>query len=512
VASLFSLVSLSLLWQSRGSYWKIFWAACVLVHVAVVVLSGKPLATYISLVGLFLFSLAVAWRAKSFSKWEIAAPLVAIVLLAVGLMVDFPRLTHANTSTTLVLDQRTSMSIAWGSLRQAPFFGTGPQTFANDFQRYRPSSFNDTPAAGIRFNRSGSEWWGQLAQMGAVFVLIQLALAAWFLVSAIKKFNSDWKKRDRGWVWSMTVAMFWLALLVVYFLTPFNFILYFLWWLWLSLNFRLVRPEAFKEKLIKIRVFHFAWFATLGILTLFCILTILSGYFGVRFWLADYNYYRANELIQKQTDISEIETVLSRAISYNASEPGYIITLAQGYATAAQLEASKTTANSVLIKEDVQKAVDALKQAREAGPENAMVYEQTGALYDNLRNLIGNADQLAEGAYAKLTELEPTNPMAFLNLGRAQLVQAQAAAQSTNEDVKKQSAGLLDEAIKNFRISQSLQKGNYLADVNIAYVLKAQGDLAGAKASAEEAQRIKPDDQTIKELLTEIDKASTSKK
>ncbi|MFH1207088.1 MAG: hypothetical protein V1668_00580 [Patescibacteria group bacterium] len=504
VASLFCLVAISLLWQNSSRYWKIFFGGSAFVHLALVILSGKPLAVYILLVGLFVFSIAISWHAKSFSKWEIAIPLVAIVLLALALVVNIPQLTHVKMSTTLVLDQRSSAAIAWRSLSHSPVWGTGPQTFADDFQRYRPASFNNTPLASIRFNKSGSEWWGQLAQLGAGFVVIQLALAVWFLARVAKKFYADWQSGNNQWVWSITVLMVWLALVMVYFLTPFNFILCFLWWLWLGLHCRMVQPEEFKEKKVAIKTYGFAWFAVLASVAIVSVVALTSGYFSVRYWLADYYYYRAGELIQRQSAVGEIEKLLVRATAYNPHEPGYWVALAQGYATAAQLEAAKTDARQDAIKEEVQKAVDALKQARPAGQNNAIVYEQTAALYDNLRNLIGNADQLAMNAYARLTELEPTNPLAFLNLGRSMLVQAQADAQSTNEEIKKLSPPLLDGAIKNFNTAKSLQKDFYLADVNIAYALQAQGDISGAKKSLEEARRIKPDDQTILQLLVEI--------
>ncbi|MFA6552858.1 MAG: hypothetical protein WCT27_00285 [Patescibacteria group bacterium] len=506
VASLCSIIALSLLWQSRGKYWKIFWGGCVLVQLVLVMLSGKAMATYISLIGLFLFSIAVSWHAKKFSKTDIIAPLAAIILLAAGLLVNFSQLTGAQTSTTLVLDQRSSMDIAWQSIRHSPVWGTGPQTFTKDFQTYRPASFNDLPNAAIRFNKSGSEWWGQLSQLGIVFVAVQIFFCVYFFIRVFKKFISDWQAGGTQWVWSMTVLLVWAGLMAVYFLTPFNFILYFLWWLWLGISFRLAGPFTLTERRLALKPFRFAWLGSLiGITALSCLVAI-SGYFGVRYWLADLYYFRANELIQKQAPVGDIEALLVMAASYNPHEPGYLITLAQGHATAAQLEAGQSSPDTGAVKSDVQAVVDALKRARETDPDNAMVYEQTASLYDNLRNLIGNADQLAMAAYVKLSELEPTNPIAFLNLGRALLVQAQADSQSANNEIQARSALLLDEAVKNFRISKSLQQDNYLADVNIAYVLQAQGDFVGAKTSAEAAQRIKPDDETIQQLLVDINK------
>ncbi len=512
VATLVIFVTLILFWQSKGLYRKLWWIFCLTVQILYIMASGKTMVIFIGLAGLALFSAAGLARIKSFNKWEALVPLVACIALATGMAINFPQLTHASSSTTLTLDQRTSMSIAYRSIKQSLVLGTGPQTFAYDFQRWRPASFNQTSNASVRFNKSGSEWWGQLTQIGTIFVLLQLALMGWLVIKAIIKFLNDWKSGNSQWSWSLGVLVFFLALLAVFFMTPFNFILYFLWWLWLGINFRFLSPSSFIEKVKVFRPFQFTWFVMLLCISSILVLVGVSGYAGVRFWLADYKSYRANELINTQAPLKSIENLLQDAVKLNSHEAGYVMTLAQGYATAAQLEASRTTPDPVIIQGYVQKTVDALKQARVADPENAIVYEQTALLYDSMRNLISNADPLAEEAYKKQSELEPTNPQAFLNIGRAILVQAQAGAQSSEEGIKKQSTLDLVEAINYFRKSKSLQPSNYLADVNIAFALQAQGDLAGAKASLEEALRIKPGDTTIEQLLSSLNKTTNPDK
>ncbi|MFA5051474.1 MAG: hypothetical protein WC544_00240 [Patescibacteria group bacterium] len=503
VAALFSVLALMLFWQYRQRVWKVVWACLVGLNVLAVMMSEKSLAVIILLFMLFIFSVTVAWQAKKFASWEILVPLAALVVLAVGLLIRFPQLTHVQNSTSLLLDQRSSMSIAWRSVSRSPAWGSGPQTFAEDFQSYRPASFNDTQIAGVRFNKSGSEWWGQLATLGTVVVLVQLVIGAWFLLLAGKRLYADWRVKDRQWAWSLGMVAVSLGLWVLFFSMPFNACLYVIWWFWWGVNIRLLQSRSGREKEVVFSQFRFKWFLLGGGLVVVFIVIIFIGYAGIKVWLADYYFFQANQRIQQQASIEDVQLLLRGAIAQNPNEPAYFITLAQGYATAAQLEAGKTDQDKTVIQQAVQGVVDALKQARDAAPHNAIVYEQTAGLYDGLRNIIGNANDLAITAYSELTELEPTNPMAFLNLGRAQLLQSQQLAPSDTEGDTVRSSALVATALDNFRTAKSLQTDYYLADVNIAFALEAQGDLVGAKSALEEAQRIKPDDASISDALSQ---------
>lgn len=510
IASLGSALAVWLYWSSTRWVWRSVWLVTLGLNVLLVMMSTKQLAVYIVLGVLFVYSVAAAWHNKKFSAWELIVPLCTIVILAIGLSVQFPQVTRAHNSTTLTLDQRSSAVIAWESVRHRPLWGSGPQTFIEDFQSYRPASFNDTANAGVRFNKSGSEWWGQVATLGVIVVLCQIVIGIWFMVAVGKRLYVEWRSSGRQWAWTLTVAVVWLGLWVVYFTVPFNAILYFLWWLWLGINVRFIFSATLVEKSFTLRRWRPAWLIMLVGTGAALVVLIVTGFVSYKVWTADYQYFRANELIGAQGDIGRITSLLEQAIANNSREPAYQITLAQGYATAAQLEATQDTPDQSVIQQEVQAAVTALKQARETAPRNAIVYEQTAGLYDGLRNLIGNVNDLAINAYSTLVELEPTNPMAFLNLGRAQFLQAQSLASSEDASVQQQSAALLTTALDSFHAAKSLQHDYYLADVNIGYVLEAQGDLTGAKSALEEAQRIRPEDTAITDALDELSRKMES--
>lgn len=203
-------------------------------------------------------------------------------------------------------------------------------------------------------------------------------------------------------------------------------------------------------------------------------------YYYFRLWRADYHYARAQRNIAAQESFDLIERDLLRATSLNPHESSYYQNMAQGYVAQAQLAASDTS-KSAETTTLVQKAVSALAQARAASPQDPATYEQEAALYDSLRTLVGNVDELSINAYSEAVARDPVNPLLRLNRGRARLLLAQRFLAGTPTDAQKTDAGtLISAAMTDFSVAAELKPDYLLPEFNLAlaHVVKGERDQA----------------------------------
>ncbi|MCH7492059.1 tetratricopeptide repeat protein [Patescibacteria group bacterium] len=451
---------------------------------------------YIMAAGMLLFLFIASLQSKRISNWWVILPTVVITIVILFLFIDVASLLSVAPSDSIRLDNTTSAVIAWESLKQSPLWGSGPQTFASDFFSNRPISFNESPLWNLRFIKASNEWWGALATLGIGATLSWLGIIFLFFRKYTRVIFTA-KKIDNSWSLSVILFIAWVIMVISSLVLPFSFIMYFLFWFLLALIHQSVTDNIRHYNII----FGSAKGRSIKIISGFGVVIIISVlviFFGIRGWLADYHFIQAQRGIAQQADFDVIESSLNKAIKLNPYESSYYISLAQGYATQAQIMNSRDGAGADLIQQVAQQVIDNIKLSKEADQNNPVTYEREAALYDSLRNIISNVDELSITAYAKAVALEPTSPLAHLNLGRARLLQAQGLLELEIDDKSRQVAGaLLEQAIGDFRKAKSLKKDFVVADFNITLALELKGDLSAAADYLEGVLKGYPDNPDI---------------
>ncbi len=468
VASLGWLVISQRLWQ------RVLAGLLALAGLGLLFFLDKNPAWYAMLItGAFMIGACLArWRMVAA---RIMATLVLFSALALlGAVLDGDVLPDPEVSTSVLLDQATSLEIAGNSLLSKPLTGYGPQSFIYAFQAERPVSFNTTDMWRSTFQKSGSVWLEYIATIGPVATLALLVFMLWVGYAAVRTIIQS-PTTDRAWYTQLFVFSLWLIIFVASWLLPFTFILHFLWWLLTALVARMLTPFI-RVRFQKWSASKWCRWATVGGAAVMVLATLGAGYFGIRIWLADHAFWQAEQHIQKQAAITTIADDLQQAISLNPYPPAYYITLSQGYATAAQLAALDETTSAETLQQYSQQAVDAMKQAKHYAPQQANVYQQEAVLYDSLRNLIANVDELSAAAYDQAVTLSPYDPLLRLNLGRSQLLWAESVMH-TDIDLAEQ---LIQQAIVHFDTARRLKPDFTLALINkaLAYELAGVGEQA----------------------------------
>jgi len=470
----------------------------ILLSLLFLFLLNSGTAFYALALGLFVFLILITLKSKQLSNWWVVLPTVILTVIVLFIFIDTEKFTSIPSGESIILDQKTSAAISGKSFTKAPLWGSGPQTFTYDFAQYRPVEFNDSSWWNLRFIKASNEWFGLLATVGVGGTLAFLALGLWFLIrSALVALNV--KRADEKWMLLVITAVAWFIIFLTSFFIPFNFTLYLLWWLLLGLGIKMVILDNPKEKIYSLKKSSLKSSAIIGGMVLLVVGTGLVMFFGIKFWLADYYFIQAQQGIKDEQELSTIEGYLRKAVRYNPYESKYHLSLAQGYATQAQLEAIKTGAEISTIQELTQKVISTLKEVKGVDPNNPVVYEQEALLYDGLRNLISNVDELSVEAYTKAVELEPTNPLSRLNLGRSRLLQAQGMLAIAQEGkVSEQANQLIDQAIADFNRVNELKQNFILAETNLAFAYEVKGEFNKALERLDSVKTRYPDNVEIR--------------
>lgn len=467
------LFSAKVLWQR--------WLAVgflVLCMVAVFIFDTES-AAYAIAAGAFMLLLLFAVKSDQSVRWHILIPTVVVTFAAVLLFINpQPLFPHAAIENVRI-DLRTSLPVAGQSLRQAPLTGTGPQTFGDDLVDFRPIQYNTTPTWDLRFSKGTNEWLTLVATTGLLVPLILLVSAIWLIIRSAQVLIRSTMSEEHMFVMPIIAAFF--GLLVASFFIPFSFSLSLLFWLLAGLGVMSISGVGGTRIKIKMPRSRAQTIIVSFALVMTAVAIVAVAIFGGRLLIGEYYFSRAQAGIVNQQSLEQVQNWLTRAITANPRESKFFTIRAQGYATEVLLEATKTKPDSTKLQAAAQSVVDALKQAQLIDPKNPTVYETEASIYDSLRNIIANADELAVAAYTQDVALEPNNPLPHLNLGRAQLFQAGILVSDTSEAARVESGkALIREAQQEFERAKQLKPDFLLADYNIGLAQRVAGDTDAA--------------------------------
>jgi Flp pilus assembly protein TadD len=367
-----------------------------------------------------------------------------------------------------MLSQGLSWNIAWHTATENiknALLGSGPGTFAIDFSRHRPESFNMQPEWQTRFDRAGNHWSEMLATYGflgffAFFVLVGFfLLASWFLL----------EKKN---IWPFLIAV--IALLCAQLVYYQTFALGLAFWLFLALGV-LSWERPVQEFVLSLRKFPEFEFMVKAVLLVALALAGGAGYFAARFYVADMNYLAAQNA--GGADMTRRLDRSLEAMRLNPYQAEYKIFAARSYLSRALSELRKPEGerDQAGISRDVQLAIayvrgdtpeneEKIQGATEVSPKRVATWETLGAVYRDIKFAAG-ALEWAMRSFETAIALEPTNPVLHTELGKLYV---------TSEQYGK--------AREQFEKAAALKPDYVEAQRQLALVFEKEKDMNGAIA------------------------------
>lgn len=389
---------------------------------------------------LFLLMNFIPVLAKKFSlldllKKDFWLPIILIIIsgaflfLATNNKINLDNiLINKELPQTIVLDYKDTAHISFKSLKENFIFGSGPGTFSNIFSLYRDAEYNNSEFWQFRFDKGSSyvfEIIGTLGILGILGYLLVISSFFYLVYVIIKKYFQGLNLAANGIANSyarlvLVIIICLIILILLQFLYLNSISLLFLFFTLLA--FLMVAIYNSKLLIFSAREINLKNFVSaanrqpggMNKLLMICIIllcigwVVLAGY-GIKYWIADF-YAKNND-----------EESLIKAINFNPNRYNYKISLAKSYLNKIKAEMMKPNnfRDNNLIRQSLDNSVKLARAVSNAYPNSVICQETLGMVYRDIRLLTQGSELGAIMAFNQAIQLEPTNPVLLIELGKA---------------------------------------------------------------------------------------------
>jgi len=475
---------------------------------------------WVAWLGVSLAMAIIIWaRLKTIKENEITSariilPLVILALCLIFIFIKIPTGNIVNLPSEVNLTNKASFNIAQKTLGEGTknlAFGSGPATFAYNYDLYRSAGPNLTVFWQTRFNQATSAFLTFLATTGILGILAFLLMIFFFLQQGLKFIKGDQLSPVGISVFIGTVYF-----LFSWFFYPTNLTLMFSAFLMLGL-FTVWNNKQESKQIIFTQSPQTAFFIML--IGVFLIVgSVFVLYNLSQKYQAALAFSQGLELINaEEPNLDEGMIKLNRAVNLDKKD-SYSRNLSQAFL----FKINEVLNNQELSEENKKQVFQSLISNTESFANNAVLLNpkdsqnwlQLGRVYENFMALgVGGAGDLAFSSFQKTEELAPQNPeipfiLARIYKSEAEKIQSQIASLGEDEEtikmLEENRDKIFDMAIEKLERSAQLK-----IDFSLAYYLAAQiYELKGEKEMALENYKIvlllEPDNQEIKNKIKEL--------
>lgn len=351
-------------------------------------LKTKPLVIYHFLILAIVAVFGTPWT-----------PSISSLLAKKGVVQETKNTTSLETGGT---ESGEIRKIVWKGAIQIwkdhPVFGTGPETFALSYFKYKPKEHNLTSEWDFVYNKAHNEYLNYLANTGTVGFLSYLVLiiASLYLMLPRKKEDNYLKTAlASGYVGFLITNFFGFSVVAT------NLLMFLFPAFAITLNKE--EEKKVKEKKDKNLALFF-----IGLASIFLIFQI------IKYWQADV-LYNQGKTLNKSKNFVEARNKLLEALRKNPFQPIYNEELAKSNLGIALIAYEKNNQNltSQFINEAIKQSQEAIKKS----PNNFFFRRTYSSIVIQLSLIDPAYQEKAELALTDLLPLAPTDPKTYYNSG-----------------------------------------------------------------------------------------------
>ena len=404
---------------------------------------------------------------------------LGVFLVVVNLNLSFVK---NNLPIEVAPSYELSGRVARETLKENMAFGYGPENFSVAFDKFGAGALSGSTLSGAKFFDATSHVLGVAVNNGIVG-LVALGFILWLLARLLIKLMAGNEKRMTGeeiGVVSSTVAG-----VVAMFLYSFNLTLIFTFYLLLALVVLIARGGKKSTYNVEEKA-SLSLVSSLGFIG-GLILALIGFYFVSLNYVADVKYAKA----LNQSETEEALNYVVEAINWNGNDDRFyrissqmaLVLLSQELNTQAE---SGDTQKDARIQNYLSSAVTLAQRATQTAPRESTNWANLGTVYQNLIQLVKDADVLAEEAFIKASELRPGDPsfqnsIGSMYLAKADLLRQLAVQGGTSaQQLNQESGAVLLKAEDAFKKAIELSSSFGIAIYNLGSVYERQGKLNDA--------------------------------
>jgi len=371
---------------------------------------------------------------------------------------------------------RDSWIVSSLAIGEKPFFGTGPNTYFQDYTRFKAQAVNATDIWDLRFNQASSRYVTSLATTGIlglltwvllVYFLVKIAIRGENKVFTLTETEEDALEDRKMYLGSLHASV--LALLFSWLFSSGSLSALIVFFVLMGLVATCVDIGK-KERRSTANV-------SLSVLIAALVFLGASSYFGYRAYASDFLFRES--LVDLTRGGVNTYDLQRRAVILNPLYDLYRRNYAQtnlALASAVSQKENLTDQDAEDIRTLISQAVREIRVATEVlAPLNVENWEVRGAIYRNLNSVASDAMSWALNAYNTAISLDPASPRLRIDLGGIYF---------TAEDYQN-AATVYSTAI---RLKNDYANAHY----NLAQALKKLEDWSNAKTELEIVLRLIP--------------------
>jgi tetratricopeptide (TPR) repeat protein len=420
---------------------------------------------------------------------SLLAPLITLVFALIFIIGGTSLGNLVTTAAhTNVLDVRPSwqstFAIGSHTYASSPIFGSGPNTFGQQWLKFRDRSLNSTVFWNVDFTSGIGIIPTSFVTEGLLGVLAWIVFLGLFIFIGLRAllFRTPTDPYIRYIsIASFSGALYVLALMVFAVPGPVVLIAGFVFaGLFIStLRYAGVRQEWGIIFARNPRVGFLIVFA----LTLLLLGSVVAGYVVVERYLADYEYAVASNDLSS-SNLSAADTAVSNSLTFAPVDRTYQLQALIGIAHMNAIAANTTLAPAQAQQQfqaALSQSIQAALQATKLGPNNYQNWVVLGSVYQTVVPLnIDGAYENAKDAYTHAIALNPTDPTLEYTLAQLEIAQKNPTG-----------------AIADLNQAISLKQDYTQAIFTLAQLEAQQGNASEALQAAESAAYFSPNDPTI---------------
>jgi tetratricopeptide (TPR) repeat protein len=413
-----------------------------------------------------------------------------------GLENNFPK--------EIQLPLSTSWKISASALRDTPFLGTGPSTFAFNFSAYKPVEFNNYPFWSFTFDTAYNEIFQTIATMGVLGILALIIIGV--IVLRHVKRNISIHKSDNGdeishillpalalsSLVSLTLLLLHATTIVSIVATLFIFAAF------------MMAQKPIREKVTELSIGIKASasdnkFDLFPIIVFILFLFVATPFMDRVVKATQADYYHRQALNQTSENGRLIYEYLQKAETLNPNIALYRVDLAQtnfalANAIATQKGPTQDNPQGSLTDEDRQKIQTLLSQSINEGraavalsPRSAGNWEILGTIYRSITGVAQNALDFSLAAYGQAIQRDPLNPALRVSVGGIYYA-----------------SGNYQLAARFFSDAANLKPDYANAYYNLAITMRESGDMTNAVLVAQQLVNILNKNQESRDYKTAV--------
>ncbi|MBT3230779.1 tetratricopeptide repeat protein [Candidatus Uhrbacteria bacterium] len=392
-------------------------------------------------------------------------------------------------SSSYQIAEETLVGTSW-------IFGSGLGTFEIDYNQHKLESVNQSDFWNLSFNRSGSHILTILATMGLFGFITYLIVISWIKLKVMSWLLKT--KDDEKWLPVFIISLAWIVLATSQIFYSSNITILGLFWIFSA---AMLGAILTKEKLITYKKTPKAAFAVSFMFIVCAIAVITTGFITTSRYAADISFAQAVARSDSGETIDEVIEDLVSATKLNKWSDVY----ARNLSSLLLIKTGELLLDPEVNPESVQgyiaNAIYYAQRAVELSPNDVKNQSNLGDVYREVTPFVAGADEFAIIAYNNAIALSPANPVYYVSLGRAHILQSDllsAIATSDDQEVAQQAqtlkAQVLESAVEAFTSALMLKSDYATAQYYLTLAYERQGNLSDAIAGLEALQSVSPYD------------------